>query len=216
MLNIVISLFISGILFGSGPCLISCGPVLLSYIVGTNKNIVRSFRTYFLFSLARAFIYCLFGIIAYFLGNFTPAYLFSGFTKYIVILGVGFIVLIGVLMIVGVESHIFSAFLCKHILERDTKSIVILGLIAGILPCAPLLAVLSYIGLVSKSWYFAFVYSLSFGLGTTLSLLLPLSMGAGLIPRFKVQEKKVYSRILSILCGSILIFFAIQLLRRIL
>ncbi len=104
--------------------------------------------------------------------------------------------------------------LYKRILERDRKSIVILGLIIGLLPCAPLLAIFSYIGLVSRLWSSNLLYTLSFGLGTFISPLLLLVIFAGLIPRFLAHTRAVYSSIFNFICGLVILFLGLNLIIR--
>ena len=50
---IVITFFLLGLSFGSGPCLAACGPLLISYIAGTGKKFKDSVVTYLIFSSAR-------------------------------------------------------------------------------------------------------------------------------------------------------------------
>lgn len=213
MNKIIPSLFLCGLLFGSGPCLASCGPILISYIAATKKNILKGLVVYVLFSLARISVYLLLGVAIFSLGRFTLERLLGDFSRYIFIIGGGFIVLIGVLTAGGKRLEIKPLnFLHRNILERDKKSVVIVGLIVGLLPCVPLLAILSYVGLVSKSWLQSLFYSLSFGLGTFVSPLILLAILAGVIPQW-FQDKKYYS-VFRFICGMIIIFLGLQLIYR--
>src|SRR4030042_6845487 len=161
MNKIIISLFLTGLLFGSGPCLASCGPFLITYIAGTKKDIPKSISTYILFSLARISVYVGLGLMIFFLGRFAIEKLLGGIYKYVLISGGGFIIMIGLLLALGkkLEFHFWQ----RNILERDKKSIFLVGLAIGLLPCAPLLSVLAYVGLISRDWLSAMLYSLSFG-----------------------------------------------------
>ncbi len=103
-------------------------------------------------------------------------------------------------------------FLQEKMLEQDKKSTVILGLLIGFLPCAPLLVILSYVGLISKTWTNSLLYSFSFGMGTFVSPLILLAIFAGLIPQFLLNKKAVYSRIFSFICGLVIILLGIQLI----
>ena len=105
-------------------------------------------------------------------------------------------------------------FLRQNIVERDKISIFVLGLIIGLLPCGPLLATLSYIGLISKSWASSLLFSLSFGIGTFVSPLILFTMLAGFIPRFLPDKKEVYNKIFSFTCGLIIILLGLQLVKR--
>lgn len=215
MNKIIASLFSLGLLFGSGPCLASCGPILISYIAGTKKNIFKGLMAYILFSLSRIFVYLSLSVLVFFLGNFLLERLLPDFFKYILILGGVFIILIGVL-VAWMRSLEFRPlrFLEKNIIERDRKSMLVLGLIIGLLPCAPLLAILSYVGLVSKTWPESLLYGFSFGLGTFISPLILLVILAGLIPKILVDKKGLYGQIFSFVCGLVIIFLGLQLIRK--
>jgi sulfite exporter TauE/SafE len=215
MFKIIVGLFLSGLLFGSGPCLASCGPILIAYIAGARKNVVKSLLVYILFSISRIFVYILLALMVFFFGRFMLEQLLGEYYKYVIIVGGAFIILIGILMALGrsLEIRPFK-FLGKTILEHDIKSIVVLGLIIGLLPCAPLLAILSYVGLVSKSWPQSLLYGFSFGLGTFISPLILLAMLAGLMPGFLVDKKGLYAQIFSLICGLIIIFLGLQLIRK--
>ena len=173
-----------GLSFGAGPCVASCGPLILSYVVGTRKNIISSLRVYILFSLARIVVYLALGITVFFLGGFILDKALGGLSRYVFILGGAFIILVGILTISGRHLRFRPLqMLKKNMIERDKKSIIIFGLIIGLLPCAPFLAVISYLGLISKTWLQALLYSLVFGAGTILSPLILLVVAAGFIPR---------------------------------
>jgi len=211
----IITLFILGLSFGTGPCVAACGPILISYIAGTNKNIGRALKVYILFSLSRVFVYCLLGVAIFFLGKFALEQVFTEYSKYIFLAGGAFIILVGVLTVLGkrLELHKPLRFLQENILKRDSKSIIVFGLIIGILPCAPLLAALSYVGLVSKSWGEGLLYSFSFGLGTLISPLIFLVILAGLIPKI-MRERNIFQRVFNSICGLIIILLGLQLFLR--
>jgi thiol:disulfide interchange protein DsbD len=119
------------------------------------------------------------------------------------------------LMAFGKEWKLgFCQFLHRNLLEQDKKSIFAIGLIMGLLPCVPLLTLLSYIGLISKSWQDSILYSLTFGLGTALSPLILLVVLSGAISRLFTGKKQLYSQIFRLLCGLIIIFLGLQLIRR--
>jgi sulfite exporter TauE/SafE len=217
MLKSVISIFILGLSFGSGPCMASCGPILISYIAGTGKGPLKGFISYVVFSLARLVAYTILGLLVFFLGRFAEQRLFSGVLfKYLIASGGVFIIITGVLMLAGRSLEFkLCRFLYRNILERDKKSLFIFGLVVGLLPCAPLLATLFYAGLTSKSWPESALYGMSFGLGTFISPLAILAGLAGFLPRLMHNLKAVYCRIFSFICGLIIIFLGVQLLRKV-
>lgn len=213
MNKIIISVFLSGVFFGAGPCLASCGPIIISYVAGTKNNITKSLIAYALFSLARISVYVVFSIFIFFLGSFTLERILGNSYEFILMIGGAFILFVGALMFFGKRLE-FKAYnsLRRNVIERDKKSIIFFGLITGLLPCAPLLAVLSYIGLVSTAWAHSLLYSLFFGLGTLLSPLILLTILSGLLGQ-NLSNKKYY-QIFSSICGLIIMFLGLQLIRK--
>jgi len=215
MLKIILSLFLSGLFFGSGPCLASCGPILISYIAGSRKDVPRAIISYILFSAGRIFVYIVLGVLFFFLGSLALERSFERYSKYILFAGGIFIIIMGLLMALGKSLELkFCKFLEHKILEKDKKSIFMLGLFIGLLPCGPLLAILSYVGLISKHWLQSSFYSLAFGVGTFVSPLALLAVFAGLLPRFFVDKRAVFGRIFSFICGLIIVFLGVELIRR--
>ena len=215
MNKIIISLFLTGLLFGSGPCIASCGPFLITYITGTKKNIFNGIMVYILFSSARIFVYVVLSLAIFFLSRFAIERLLGSLYKYVLILGGGFIIIIGLFLAFGKRLEFkFCRSLHKNLLEHDKKSIFAVGLIIGLLPCAPLLSILSYVGLISRTWLASLLYSLSFGIGTFVSPLILLTILAGIIPRLFLEKKAIYYSIFTFICGATIIFLGIQLILR--
>ncbi|MFH0762376.1 MAG: sulfite exporter TauE/SafE family protein [Candidatus Omnitrophota bacterium] len=211
---ITISFFILGLSFGSGPCMASCGPLLLTYIAGTAKSVSKGLLSYILFSCARISVYLAAGVSVYFLGRIFTGEFLGALSRYVFVLGGAFIISVGVLLILGKDKQAgFCKALQKKLLQNDKKSIIILGLIIGLAPCAPLLAIFSYLGLISKNWALALTYSFFFGLGTLISPLLVLAALTGAIPRI-LADKSAYRRIFNFFCGGILVFLGLQLIWR--
>lgn len=213
MLRVIISLFLLGLSFGIGPCLASCGPLLISYIAGTEKDVLKSIWAYSLFSLSRIFVYLVLTLVIFFFGQTITKVL--GFSsKYLFILGGIFIITIGILNILGKNlNYKFCNSAQDLFLKRDTKTIITFGLIIGLLPCAPFISVVSYIGLVAKHWANSLFYSLAFGAGTLVSPLFFLVVLAGLIPKIMINNHSV-NRIFNFVCNLIIIFLGFQLLRK--
>ncbi len=212
MNEIAFSFFVLGMSFGAGPCMASCGPLLISYITGTGKGAIKGLKVYLLFSFVRISVYLALGLLVFLAGKFLMERFIHGYSRYLFIFGGIFLMLIGGLVALDKKSPLkFCGFLREHMLARDNKSVVVFGLLAGLLPCAPLLAVFSYIILVSRSGFEALLYSFSFGIGTFLSPLLFLTVAAGFIPRLLVGSR--YERAFSLICGLLIIFLGLQLVR---
>ncbi len=215
MIEILVSLFFSGLAFGSGPCLTTCGPVLLSYIAGTEKNVPKSLLIYGIFSLARVSSYCFLALVVFWVGRAALEQFLLKYAHSIMIAGGVLFILLGILTAAGKNLELKAFSFCRRfMLERDKKSVAAMGFVMGLLPCGPLVIILSYIGLVARSWSASVGYSLVFGLGTFISPLVALVVLAGLIPRLTIARKRLYRVIFNITCGVILVYFGIQLIRR--
>ena len=215
MFSLVLSFFLLGLSFGAGPCMAGCGPLLISYVVGTGKDTEKSVVSYILFSLSRVSVYLVMGVLVFLAGKFITEGLMGAISRYVYIFGGIFIILMGILMIAGkrIEWGI-CGFLHKKLLERDKKSVLMLGFVTGFAPCAPLLALFSYMALISKSWVTSVIYALSFGVGTIISPLLLLAVFAGLIPALLKDKREAFGRVFNVLCGIIVIILGLRLIFR--
>ncbi len=209
-------IFLLGLFLGSGPCLASCGPLLVSYVAGTGKSPRAGVLSYFLFSWTKILAYLILCLAIFFSGRLAIEMAWVNFSKYIFILGGLFIIALGIFIALGsrLEFQPWWKLRAKFI-KNDRKSMLILGLITGLLPCAPLLAALSYIGLISASWPAALLYGLSFGIGTLFSPLMALTIFAGVIPGFFLRTNNLYRRIFNLICGLIIILLGLRLFWRV-
>jgi sulfite exporter TauE/SafE len=203
LIKVSLSLFLYGLIFGSGPCLASCGPPLISYIAATRKGYLQGLGAYILFSLARIFVYILLALVIFFLGDFALKRLSEGYSRYIFLAAGLFLCSIGSLVAAG-----------KNLKVSGKANALALGFIAGILPCGPLLAILSYIGLAAKSLPQALLYALAFAAGTFISPLIVLAMLAGSLQRFFSGRYAFYRRIFNIICGLIIVILGFLLMRK--
>src|SRR3989338_1088242 len=136
MLRIAISLFLTGIFLGAGPCLASCGPLLISYIAANAKSPRQALWYWFVFSIARIFVYVIFGIFLGIFGEFFLHHIYpTHIGRYILISGCVFIVGIGIVMLLKNKPQ-------PKICSSNT-SIFVFGLTLGVIPCAPILGILS-------------------------------------------------------------------------
>ncbi|MDD4939999.1 MAG: sulfite exporter TauE/SafE family protein [Candidatus Omnitrophica bacterium] len=215
MLGISFSLFITGLFFGSGPCAASCGPFLITYAAGMKKGPKAAIGVYLLFSLARIFIYACLGVAVFLLSKFAVEGFLGSAHKYVLAAGGAFIAATGALMALGKTLDFkFCRFLRESILDRDKKTVIAAGVVIGLLPCAPLLSVLSYLGMISQNWFSSLVYSVCFGIGTFISPLILLVVLAGLIPRWLENKSTVYYRAFKRACGCIIVLLGVHLISR--
>ncbi|MFA5177156.1 MAG: sulfite exporter TauE/SafE family protein [Candidatus Omnitrophota bacterium] len=215
MIKTAISSFILGLSFGWGPCLASCGPLLLAYVAGTQKNVFKGLVAYVIFSLSRVSVYLVLGALFFSLGRLIFERLSFFYGPILITAGV-FVVLLGALMSLGKSISLAPCkFLHRNIVEKDSKSLVILGLVIGILPCAPLVTILTYAGLTSQNAWENLLYILAFSLGTCLSPLLIFVALAGLLPAFLKNTENNYVKLFNIICGLIIMFMGLQLIRKV-
>ncbi|MFH0732251.1 MAG: sulfite exporter TauE/SafE family protein [Candidatus Omnitrophota bacterium] len=214
MIRIAFSLFATGIALGAGPCMATCGPVLLSYITATKKGPANAFRCWFIFSITRAFIYASLGALTGIIGtSLYQSYYWE--KKGFIIWAIGgiFICLLGILTAMGNNTHSKVCHKLQNIfIAKDTKSIMALGVVIGLFPCAPLIGVLSYISMISVYWHQGVVLAFSFGLGTIISPLLILGLGAGLLQRLKVLQDEKTHVWFGRIAGVILFFLGLHIL----
>ena len=213
-MRVAFGLFLTGLLFGSGPCLASCGPIVVSYVVATGKDIPKALKDYLIFSLARLMAYLALTLAVFFLGSFTLQQLHRDYARFLFILGGAFIVLVGLMMMIRIRLE-FAPLrrLQEKMTRRHKQNLILMGFIIGLLPCVPLLSIFSYIGLISKTSLRSLLYSLSFGAGTLLSPLIPLIIIAGFIPRL-LKSRPLYERLFSLVGGFIILLFGLQLIAR--
>lgn len=212
---VILILLFTGVLFGASLCLVSCGPVLISYICGTHKSVRDSLAAYTLFSLSRIAVYIVLSMCIYFIGQAAIETFIAEYARFLYIMAGFFLLVIGIYFILGKRMELKPFNLVyRHIVKGDTKNVVVLGIAYGLLPCAPLLGVLSYIGLVSKGWLQNIAYAVSFGAGTFVSPLLLVSLAAGSAPRFMKDHNCLAARIVRIASGILALYMAGQLMRR--
>ncbi len=215
MFKLPVTFFLIGLSFGAGPCLASCGPLLLSYVAGSGKNVTGSIAAYFLFSIPRLIIYAILSLVIYVCGIMMTQIAMAPVMRYLTV-GAGVVfVLVGILVATQNQlMHRTCALFQEKFIRKDKKTIVLLGICAGILPCAPLISVLSYIGFVAQGWHQCVLYALAFGLGTFLSPLLLITALGGLIPSV-IKNNARLRRTLDIICGSVIVILGVLLMRRV-
>jgi len=214
MLKICFSLFVTGILLGLGPCLVSCGPILLSYIAGTKKSPLEGLRSWFIFSVSRISIYIFLGGIAGFAGSELFRRFYWEPPGYIIWLASGtFISLLGLLIFLGKTSNSkLCQALNESLIQNDTKSLITLGILIGIFPCIPLIGIFSYITMVSTHYSQGIIMSASFGLGTLISPLIFLSLLTTSIPKLRLLREEKNLSIFQRICGIILFALGVHIL----
>jgi sulfite exporter TauE/SafE len=206
----VLKLLTAGIGMGWGPCLAFCGPVLLPYIAATKGGWREGLRVSVMFSLGRLLGLAILGGLASVafasINRFFPPHR-SG---YLYLAMAIFVVLVGVLIILGKGLKVpLYRILREHIMDGGSGSLLGLGFLIGILPCMPLVAILTYIACTATNALQGVVYALCFGTGTIVPIMV-LGPLAGFLPE-KLLKSPVHLRIFKIVCGAILVLFGLQL-----
>jgi len=205
-----LKLLAAGIGMGWGPCLALSGPILLPYIAATKGGWREGLRTSAAFSLGRLLALAILGGLASVafasVNRFFPPHR-SG---YLYLVMAVFIVLMGALIVLGkgFKAPLYRT-LREQVVDMGTASMLSLGFLIGILPCAPLVAILTYIACVATNVLYGIIYALSFGVGTVVPLII-LGPLVGFFPE-RVLKSASPLRIFRAICGAILILFGLQL-----
>jgi len=210
MVNLI-ELFTIGITMAFGPCLFFCTPIVLSYIGGTQDSGQKGFKSVLIFSLSRAFIYVLLGLLAGLFGKILTTSL-DKYSLAIFITGGAFISLSGILILLGKNPNLhLCQILRKYTVEDNIRNTIILGIIIGLLPCTPLLGILVYISLTSKNLWQGALLGLSFGIGTIISPLIIFGIVVSSLPKKIIKNPKTFE-IFKKACGFLLFLFGVQLI----
>ncbi len=193
---------------GAGPCLISCGPVLISYIAGTKRSALQGLQSWFIFSLSRFSVTVFLGFIAGIAGAGLFSRFYYGIPGSIIWFVTGiFISSLGILIFFGIHTKFrVCGFLNRSLIQHDTKSLITLGILTGVLPCVPLIGVISYITMTSTHYTHGILMSAAFGLGAAISPLALLAMAAGAIPKLKLLQYHGALIVFQKICGLVLFF----------
>ena len=205
-----------GIGFGFGiigPCFLTCAPGLITYVAGTKKHWRAALTDVVIFLTGRLSAYCILGILAGISGGLVRQFSGSPVTSIFKIIGGSISIALGIIVlfnkpgaggICGIAHHKACSF----------GGLFILGFIIGVSPCAPFLALLFEIALISKNAVDGFLYALFFGLGTFLSGLIVIGSVAGMFVWLPVRflRSKRSDLILRIVCAVLLILLGIAII----
>ncbi len=203
-------LFLSGLVLGSGPCLGFCAPILTSFIATYKPSLRKALISYLFFSSGKLVSYMVMGALC---GIFSGILKSGFFTNYFNITNIAlgfFILFIGVLTIISKEP--LSSKYCSFFSKGNLKNTGILGLLAGFSPCLPLLGILNYIIIISRSALEGLFYAFVFGLGTSISpVILLVALSGKLAGNFSNNNKiktliKIVSSLILIYLGTNIVF----------
>lgn len=194
---------------GLGPCLAFWGPLLLPYVAAMKRTWLEGLKISLMFSIGRLFALALLGGLAseafQTLNRFFPPHR-SGYLHLTIAI---FIIFIGFLIVIGRGFKApFYQVLRRRVLV-GTEYLLVLGFLIGVSPCAPLIAILTYIAYTATNVLQGIIYALCFGMGTVFPVI-TLGTLTGLFSE-KVFKSVAHIRALRILCGIIIILFGIHL-----
>lgn len=198
--GIMIQLFLVGLLSTSGPCLISCAPVVLPCIAATRSSFWQGVRDTGLFLVGRLLCYLLLGALSVSL----VCKLDSPALR--VMLG-GLILVCGICLVADLSrtGHGWCRLVRKATLDKPW-GLFVMGILIGLAPCLPLLAVLASIADATNAIWVGVVYSLCFGIGTGIPLLL-LGGLSGLLGNISsLAANRNLAHWFRRACGALLIF----------
>ena len=216
MLNTVtfLQLFGIGFSFGlAGPCLLVCTPVLIAYIAGKQVRFRQALVDIAIFLTGRLLAYLILGYLAGLSGLILRQFSNSSLVAFFKISGGIIIILLGVYLWLGKEP---SSWVCRRKASAifNSTGLFILGFAIGVFPCAPLLALLFEIALVSKSAWGGLFYALAFGLGTFFSGFIVMAALSGIFPRLPagIIKSKTVSLIFRAICAVLFILLGLSLI----
>lgn len=163
----ILESFTLGIVYGLGPCTVSCAPVMVPLIVSTSNSYKQGLLYALMFGAGRVLVYTVLGALFGFLGqqlDFSiPGWAMGAF-----------IIAMGVAVLFRVQNKCFA----KRVKITGLHMSFIAGIIMGLSPCAPMLSALA-IAIASQSAMTGLFIGLVFGIGTIISPTIVLGLISG-------------------------------------
>jgi len=212
-LIIYFQLFGIGLSFGvAGPCFLSCAPFFIIYLAGKQLKWGQGLIEALIFLSGRLFAYLVLGYLAGLSATLLKQFGSLSFILFLKPLGGVIIIILGILILFAREPAYCG---CKFLANKAITfgSLLILGFIMGIFPCAPLLALLFEITIISKTAFQGLLCALSFGLGTFISGFMVIAGLTGMITWFpaKIQKSSLILLTFRIICALLLVLLGLRL-----
>ncbi|OIO72775.1 MAG: hypothetical protein AUJ85_09455 [Elusimicrobia bacterium CG1_02_37_114] len=210
----VIYLFVIGFSYFFGPCLGFCTPLIISYFIPTRTGIKPALKSAVVFSAVRSFTHIILSVIIFSSGRLVINVLHR--YNWIIFAVAGTVIcILGILIFLGRHYNLslspFSSPLGGEGGVRgknSTQDVVLLGLLTGISPCLPHIAVWVYITVEAKSIGQSLVYALSFGAGEFIP---PILLGL-LSGKISSLLRGNFFIVVSRICGLLLFGIGLRLL----
>jgi hypothetical protein len=201
-------LLMAGLIMGWGPCLTHSAPLLLPYIGATKRHWRDGLKVGVAFSTGRLVALAFLGGIATvafsYINQFFPPHR-SGWLYGIAAV---FMIAMGILIVTGKGIGIRTG---TRILDKGAESMFLFGLLMGIAPCVPYVAILTYIACAAEHEVLKGVwYAVSFAVGTAIAPIV-LSSLTSMIPEKLLRSTRLLKGF-QVLCGIVLMVFGARLL----
>lgn len=208
-----LQIFGIGFSFGIvGPCFLVCAPVLITYLGASKKDFGRGLKDIIVFLFGRLLAYLFLGFLAGLSALVLKRFISSNLALFFRPLSGIISILLGLFVLFAKED---SDSLCSRRFHKAYTfgSLFLLGFIVGITPCAPLMALLFEITLISKTVFDGILYALFFGLGTFFSGVLVIGALSGILTGVTARLlRSAKSRLVfRIICAALLILLGISL-----
>ena len=193
-------LLLQGFFLGYGPCLMTCAPILLPYVL-SKKHWKEGLIATLEFSLARLLVYVILGGVAGYIGAFLVQFYFTTLFSFYIKGALAFVlILIGLLIMFGKGTQLGF---CR--IERG--NMFLLGLLVGLSPCFPLVGILLEIALLSDSLIKGMIYSFAFSIGTIIS---PLLILGAIAPHVGTKVSQKLREGFVFVCGILIILMGLS------
>ena len=209
-----LQIFAIGFSFGMiGPCFLTCTPILITYIIGSKRRWRQVFKDILVFLSGRILAYIILGALAGLSGSILRRFTSSGLSSYFQPLAGAVTIFFALIIILNRDGYECSCPSPRSSI-LNFGGIFTFGFLIGLSPCAPLLALLFDIALMSKHVLEGMLYALSFGLGTFLSGLITVGIIAGLLTRIPAAfiKSKAVNIVFKTICAILLIVLGLALI----
>jgi len=182
-----LQLFLIGIVSSYGACFVTCWPIALPYVTATGEGLRSRLYAALAFLSAKLVVYVMLGTAAAFLGRIMTGWIAQHAHVLFVVSGIAIIIL-------GLRAALTGTHPCRVFLKRlkvkaKIESAALLGIFAGILPCATSTAVIAYIAFSAESPLMGAALGFAFGVGKFFSPLIPASILTNYFQnRFKINQ----------------------------
>lgn len=217
MFKIIIELFVLGVVSSYSFCAVKCLPAILLYIPAVNRTPLKNFFTALSFLLTRTIIYSIYGSLAAIMGIYITQQfnihhnIFNNFAGIIIIVVGLFIIIKGYSVKCCYNKNKFTDKF-NHILKTSpVLGASFLGVANSLVPCPPLLVVLTFIAVNSENILSGFIFGTAFGTGKIISPILILAPCIGLFHN-KIKSFKLNNDLLRIFLGILIVLFGISIL----